>query len=125
MGVFLEKSGIAEELLDVMAEIFGRVRGGVAISIVMVGAVLAASTGIMGATCITMGIISLPQMLKRGYQHELATGTICASATLGQIIPPSLSLILVADVMGVPVGIFMRALLFRDYCWCVFISFFF
>jgi tripartite ATP-independent transporter DctM subunit len=104
MGVFLEKSGIAEELLDVMADIFGRLRGGVAISIVMVGAVLAASTGIMGATCITMGIISLPQMLKRGYQHELATGTICASATLGQIIPPSLSLILVADVMGVPVG---------------------
>jgi tripartite ATP-independent transporter DctM subunit len=104
MGVFLEKSGIAEELLDVMADIFGRLRGGVAISIVMVGAVLAASTGIMGATCITMGIISLPQMLKRGYQHELAAGTICASATLGQIIPPSLSLILVADVMGVPVG---------------------
>ena len=104
MGVFLEKSGIAEELLDIMALIFGRLRGGVAISIVMVGAVLAASTGIMGATCITMGVISLPQMLKRGYQHELATGTICASATLGQIIPPSLSLILVADVMGVPVG---------------------
>lgn len=104
MGVFLEKSGIAEELLDVMAEIFGRLRGGVAISIVLVGAVLAASTGIMGATCITMGVISLPQMLKRGYQHELAAGTICASATLGQIIPPSLSLILVADVMGVSVG---------------------
>jgi tripartite ATP-independent transporter DctM subunit len=104
MGVFLEKSGLAEELLDVMAELFGRLHGGVAISIVLVGAVMAASTGIMGATCITMGIISLPQMLKRGYRHELATGTICASATLGQIIPPSLSLILVADVMGVPVG---------------------
>ena len=104
MGVFLEKSRIAEEFLDVMAEVFGRLRGGVGISIVMVGAVIAASTGIMGATCITMGIISLPQMLKRGYKHELAAGTICASATLGQIIPPSLALILVADVMGVPVG---------------------
>lgn len=104
MGVFLERSGLAEELLDVMAELFGRLHGGVAISIVLVGAVIAASTGIMGATCITMGVISLPQMLKRGYRHELATGTVCASATLGQIIPPSLSLILVADVMGVSVG---------------------
>ena len=97
MGIMLEKSGLAESLLETMAMLFGRVKGGLAISVVMVGALLAASTGIVGATVVTMGLISLPTMLKRNYSPELATGTICASGTLGQIIPPSIVLVLLAD----------------------------
>jgi tripartite ATP-independent transporter DctM subunit len=104
MGVALEKSGLAEELLETMALLFGRLRGGIAISVVVVGAILAASTGIVGASVITMGLISLPTMLRRGYSKELTCGTICASGTLGQIIPPSVILILLGDIMGVPVG---------------------
>ena len=104
MGVALEKSGIAEELLETMALLFGHLRGGIAISVVLVGAILAASTGIVGASVITMGMISLPTMLRRGYDKELICGTICASGTLGQIIPPSIILILMGDIMGVSVG---------------------
>jgi tripartite ATP-independent transporter DctM subunit len=104
MGVALEKSGLAEELLETMALVFGKLRGGIAISVVVVGAILAASTGIVGASVITMGLISLPTMLRRGYSKELTCGTICASGTLGQIIPPSVILILLGDIMGVPVG---------------------
>ena len=104
MGVALEKSGIAEELLETMALLFGKQKGGIAISVVAVGAILAASTGIVGASVITMGLISLPTMLRRGYKKELICGTICASGTLGQIIPPSVILILLGDIMGVPVG---------------------
>jgi len=104
MGVALEKSGLAEELLETMALLFGALRGGIAISVVIVGAILAASTGIVGASVITMGLISLPTMLRRGYSKELTCGTICASGTLGQIIPPSVILILLGDIMGVPVG---------------------
>src|SRR5688500_12862010 len=104
MGVALEKSGIAEELLETMALRFGHLRGGIAISVVVVGAILAASTGIVGASVITMGMISLPTMLRRGYVKELICGTICASGTLGQIIPPSIILILMGDIMGVSVG---------------------
>ncbi len=104
MGVALEKSGLAEELLETMALVFGRLRGGIAISVVVVGAILAASTGIVGASVITMGLVSLPTMLRRGYQKELVTGTICASGTLGQIIPPSVILILLGDILGVSVG---------------------
>ena len=104
MGVVLEKSGLAEDLLETMGLLFGRVRGGLAIAIVVVGALLAATTGVVGATVVTMGIIALPAMLKHGYRTELATGTIAASGTLGQIIPPSIVLILLGDVMGVPVG---------------------
>ena len=104
MGVALEKSGLAEELLETMALLFGKRRGGIAISVVVVGAILAASTGIVGASVITMGLVSLPTMLRRGYSKELITGTICASGTLGQIIPPSVILILLGDIMGVPVG---------------------
>jgi tripartite ATP-independent transporter DctM subunit len=104
MGVALEKSGLAEELLETMALLFGRLSGGIAISVVVVGAILAASTGIVGASVITMGLVSLPTMLRRGYQKELITGTICASGTLGQIIPPSVILILLGDIMGVSVG---------------------
>lgn len=112
MGIMLEKSGIAEELLDTMAILFGKVRGGLAISVIVVGAMLAASTGIVGATVITMGLISLPTMLKRNYNPELATGTIASSGTLGQIIPPSVVLVLLGSVLNVPVGdLFAAALL--------------
>jgi len=104
MGVALEKSGLAEELLETMGLVFGNLKGGLAISVVIVGAILAASTGIVGASVITMGLISLPTMLRRGYNKELICGTICAAGTLGQIIPPSVILILLGDIMGVPVG---------------------
>jgi tripartite ATP-independent transporter DctM subunit len=104
MGVALEKSGLAEELLETMGLLFGKMRGGLAISVVVVGAILAASTGIVGASVITMGLISLPTMMRRGYSNELTCGTICASGTLGQILPPSVILILLGDIMGVPVG---------------------
>ena len=112
MGIMLEKSGLAESLLETMAILFGRLKGGLAISVVIVGALLAASTGIVGATVVTMGLISLPTMLKRGYQPELATGTIAASGTLGQIIPPSVVLVLLGSVLNVSVGkLFAAALL--------------
>ncbi len=111
MGVMLEKSGIAEELLETMGLLFRRIKGGLAISIVCVGALLAATTGVVGATVVTMGIIALPVLLKHGYRPELATGTIAASGTLGQIVPPSIILVLLGDVMGVPVGqLFMGAI---------------
>ncbi len=100
MGIMLEKSGLAESLLETMANLFGSLRGGLAISVVIVGALLAASTGIVGATVVTMGVLSLPVMLKRGYKPELATGVIASSGTLGQIIPPSVVLILLADQIG-------------------------
>ncbi|MDJ0890900.1 MAG: TRAP transporter large permease subunit [Gammaproteobacteria bacterium] len=104
MGVVLEKSGLAEDLLETMGLLFGRLRGGLALSIVFVGALLAATTGVVGATVVTMGVIALPALLKNGYSPQLATGTIAASGTLGQIIPPSIILILLGDVVGVPVG---------------------
>jgi len=104
MGLMLEKSGLAEELLETMAMLFGKLRGGLAISVIVVGAVLAASTGIVGATVVTMGLLSLPTMLKRGYSPELSTGTICASGTLGQIIPPSIVLVLLGSVLNVSIG---------------------
>ncbi|MBT4139478.1 MAG: TRAP transporter large permease subunit [Candidatus Latescibacteria bacterium] len=104
MGVMLEKSGLAEALLETMALLFGRLRGGLAISVVLVGAMLGASTGIVGATVVTMGLLSLPTMLKRGYRPEIATGTIAASGTLGQIIPPSIVLVLLGSVLNVSIG---------------------
>ena len=110
MGIVLEKSGIAEELLETMTRLFGRVRGGMGVSIVLVGALLAATTGVVGATVVTMAVIALPVMLRHGYKPELAAGTIAASGTLGQIIPPSIILVLLGDVIGVPVGrLFMAA----------------
>ena len=110
MGVMLEKSGLAEELLETMALLFGRLRGGLAISVVAVGAMLGASTGIVGATVVTMGLLSLPTMLKRGYRPEVATGTIAASGTLGQIIPPSIVLVLLGSILNVSIGdMFMGA----------------
>ena len=100
MGVALERARIAEELLTAMGQLFGSLKGGLGISVTIVGALLAASTGIVGATVVTMGLLSLPTMLKRGYDPALATGTICAAGTLGQIIPPSIVLVLLGDVMS-------------------------
>lgn len=100
MGVILEKSKVAEDLLESMGQLFGPLRGGLGISVTIVGALLAASTGIVGATVVTMGLLSLPTMLARGYNARLATGTIAAAGTLGQIIPPSIVLILLADVLS-------------------------
>ncbi|WP_026376774.1 TRAP transporter large permease [Aestuariibacter salexigens] len=100
MGVMLEKSRVAEDLLTAMAQVFGRFRAGLAISVIVVGMLLAASTGIVGATVVTMGLLSLPTMLKRGYAPSLATGSICATGTLGQIIPPSIALVLLGDVLS-------------------------
>lgn len=104
MGVMLEKSGLAEELLETMALLFGRLRGGLALSVVAVGAMLGASTGIVGATVVTMGLLSLPTMLKRGYRPEVAAGTISASGTLGQILPPSIVLVLLGSILNVSIG---------------------
>jgi len=100
MGVMLERSHVAENLLETMAALFGRLRGGLGISVTLVGMLLAASTGIVGATVVTMGLLSLPTMLRRGYDPKIATGTICASGTLGQIIPPSIVLVLLGDVLS-------------------------
>ena len=100
MGVVLERSKIAEDLLETMAQLFGGLRGGLGISVCLVGGLLAASTGIVGATVVTMGLISLPAMLKRGYAPPIATGIICASGTLGQIIPPSIVLVILGDVVS-------------------------
>jgi len=100
MGVMLERSQVAESLLDTMAVLFGPLRGGLGISVTLVGMLLAASTGIVGATVVTMGLLSLPTMLRRGYNPGIAAGTICASGTLGQVIPPSIVLVLLGDVLS-------------------------
>tara|TARA_B100000579_G_C22810264_1_gene844836 strand:+ start:543 stop:1916 length:1374 start_codon:yes stop_codon:yes gene_type:complete len=99
MGVLLEKTKIAAKLLESIGDLFGSVRGGLGIGVVLVGMLLAASTGIVGATVVTMGMLALPTMLKAGYNEKIATGTICASGTLGQIIPPSIVLILLAEML--------------------------
>lgn len=100
MGVMFERSKIADELLETMAGLFGSLRGGLGISVVLVGMLLAASTGIVGATVVTMGLLSLPTMLKRNYHAEISAGVVCASGTLGQIIPPSIILVLLGDVLS-------------------------
>jgi tripartite ATP-independent transporter DctM subunit len=100
MGVMLERSKLAEDLLENMAKACGKLPGGLAISVILVGALLAASTGIVGATVVTMGLMSLPTMLRRGYSPQLATGLICATGTLGQIIPPSIALVLLGDILS-------------------------
>ena len=100
MGVMLERSRVAEDLLDTMAALFGRIRGGLGYSVIIVGMLLAASTGIVGATVVTMGLLSLPTMLRHGYDPRIATGIICSSGTLGQIIPPSIVLVLLGDVLS-------------------------
>ncbi|WP_257285194.1 TRAP transporter large permease subunit [Endozoicomonas sp. SESOKO1] len=109
MGIILQKTRLAEQLLESMGKLFGGIKGGLAISTVLVGALLAASTGVVGASVVAMGLISLPVMLKYNYDKSLACGTICASGTLGQIIPPSIILIILGDVMGIPVGDLFKA----------------
>ena len=104
MGAMLEKSGIAEDLLETMGSLFGRIRGGLAVAVVVVGALLAATTGVVAATVVTMGLISLPTMLRNGFNKDLASGVIAASGTLGQIIPPSIVLVVLADQLGISVG---------------------
>ncbi len=104
MGLVLERSGMAEDLLDTVGQLFGPVRGGVAYAAILVGALLAATTGVIAASVIAMGLISLPVMLRYGYSQQLASGVICASGTLAQIIPPSIVLIVLADVLGASVG---------------------
>ena len=111
MGIVLQKTRLAEQLLESMGKLFRGVRGGLAISTILVGALLAASTGVVGASVVAMGLISLPVMLKYNYDKRLACGTICAAGTLGQIIPPSIILIILGDVMGIPVGDLFKAAL--------------
>ena len=109
MGIVLQKTGLAERLLESSAKLFGGISGGVAVSTIIVGALLAASTGVVGASVVAMGVISLPVVLKNNYHQPTAAGVICAAGTLGQIIPPSIILIILGDVMGVPVGDLFRA----------------
>jgi tripartite ATP-independent transporter DctM subunit len=104
MGLVLERSGMAEDLLDTIGQLFGTIRGGLAYAVVFVGALLAATTGVVAASVISMGLISLPIMLRYGYDRRMATGIIAASGTLAQIIPPSLVLIVMADQLGKSVG---------------------
>src|SRR5918993_1585071 len=104
MGLILERSGMAEDLLDTIGQLFGPVRGGLAIAVILVGALLAATTGVVAASVISMGLISLPIMLRYGYDRRIASGVIAASGTLAQIIPPSLVLIVMADQLGRSVG---------------------
>ena len=104
MGLILERSGMAEDLLDTIGQLFGTVRGGLAYAVIFVGALLAATTGVVAASVISMGLISLPIMLRYGYDRRVATGVIAASGTLAQIIPPSLVLIVMADQLGRSVG---------------------
>ena len=109
MGVMLEKSRMAEDLIDVIGHAMGRVRGGMGLAIVIVGVLMGASSGIVGATVVTVGLLALGPLVRRGYNKGLACGTICASGTLGQIIPPSLVLILLADILGLSVGTLFAA----------------
>ena len=109
MGIVLQKTGLAERLLESSAKLFGGMSGGVAIATILVGALLAASTGVVGASVVAMGVISLPVMLKNNYHQPTSAGVICASGTLGQIIPPSIILIILGDVMGLPVGDLFKA----------------
>ena len=112
LGSMLDKTGIAEDLLETMGILFGPLRGGLALAVVVVGALLAATTGVVAATVVAMGLISLPLMLRYNYNKELATGVICASGTLGQIIPPSVVLVVLGDQLGISVGdLFIGALI--------------
>ncbi|MFZ5732061.1 MAG: TRAP transporter large permease subunit, partial [Pseudomonadota bacterium] len=111
MGVMLEKSRIADELMDVIGHLAGSLRGGMGIGIIAVGVLMGATTGIVGATIVTLGLLTLPALMRRNYHLPTACGTICASGTLGQIIPPSTILILLADILGQSVGTLFAAAL--------------
>ena len=109
MGITLEKSGLADDLLDVIGHVAGGIKGGMAVGIILFGALMGATTGIVGATVITLGLLTLPTLIRRGYDKSIACGAICASGTLGQIIPPSLILILLSDIMQLSVGTLFAA----------------
>ena len=104
MGLMLDRSGVAQRLMKNMVVLFGGVRGGMAITVILIGIMLAASTGIIGASVVLLGLLGLPQMLDQGYKPELAAGTVCAVGTLGILIPPSIMLVLMADRLAMPVG---------------------
>jgi tripartite ATP-independent transporter DctM subunit len=127
MGTVLEKSKLAEQLLETIGVLFGRFRGGLAIGVIFVGALLAAATGVVGASVTAMGLISLPVMLRNGYKEEISLGVIAASGTLGQIIPPSIVLIVLGDQMGVSVGDLFRAAMIPGLaltgCYALFVMF--
>ena len=111
MGLMLDESGVAQRLMNSMQRLFGTVRGGLAITVTAIGIILAASTGIIGASVVLLGVLSLPAMMQQGYSKPLATGTIAASGTLGILIPPSIMLVIMADQMALSVGdLFMAAL---------------
>ena len=112
MGLMLDRSGIAEGLMKSMQNLFGKVRGGLAVTVTTIGIILAASTGIIGASVVLLGLLSLPAMMQQGYSKQLALGTIASSGTLGILIPPSIMLVIMADQLGLSVGdLFMGALL--------------
>ena len=117
MGVMLEKSRLADDLLDVIGHLAGGVRGGMGVGIILVGVLMGATTGIVGATIVTLGLLTLPTLIRRGYDKRIACGAICASGTLGQIIPPSLILILLSDIMQLSVGTLFAAAVGRGCCW--------
>jgi TRAP-type mannitol/chloroaromatic compound transport system permease large subunit len=117
MGLILERSGMAEDLLDTIGQLFGPMRGGLALAVIFVGALLAATTGVVAASVISMGLISLPIMLRYGYDRRIASGVIAASGTLAQIIPPSLVLIVLADQLGAAWATCTRAPSSRASCW--------
>ena len=120
MGLVLERSGMAEDLLDTIGQLFGTIRGGLAYAVIFVGALLAATTGVVAASVISMGLISLPIMLRYGYDRRMATGVIAASGTLAQIIPPSLVLIVMADQLGSRSATCTKAPSFPASCWPAF-----
>jgi tripartite ATP-independent transporter DctM subunit len=110
MGLMLDRSGIAERMMKAMQEVFGKVRGGLAVTVTVIGIILAASTGIIGASVVLLGLLSVPAMLKQGYAKPLALGTVCGAGTLGILIPPSIMLVIMADQLGLSVGdLFMGA----------------
>ena len=112
MGHMLDRSGVAEKLMHALQNLFGRVHGGLALSVTLIGVLLAASTGIIGASVVLLGILSLPTMLKQGYRKELAVGTVCGAGTLGILLPPSIMLIIMADQIQISVGaLFMGAVI--------------
>ncbi|MBT4876922.1 MAG: TRAP transporter large permease subunit [Desulfobacula sp.] len=112
MGLMLDKSGIAEKMMESMQELFGKVHGGLAVTVTLIGIVLAASTGIIGASVVLLGLLSLPAMIKQGYSKTLALGTIASAGTLGILIPPSIMLVIMADQLGLSVGdLFMGAVI--------------
>ena len=119
MGLILERSGMAEDLLDTIGQLFGPIRGGLAIAVVLVGAMLAATTGVISASVISMGLISLPIMLRYGYDRRLASGVIAASGTLSQVIPPSIVLIILADQLGRSIGDMYRGAMIPGLVWRV------